>query len=221
MRYLALLCALTASAQVADKANAGYKTSEGRANMARTLGAADRAERLKAAEIVKSLAIKPGMTVADLGAGAGAMLPYLSRAVGEQGRVLAQDLFPDFLAKAKEKAQAESLLNVMYVQGAEKSPNLPENCCDLIVTVDAYHHFDYPAEMLAGIRAALRPGGRFAIVDYYKRFDAMGNGNFALEHIRLDMPDVQKEVVSNGFRLVMSKEHVPGKQYITVFEAAR
>jgi ubiquinone/menaquinone biosynthesis C-methylase UbiE len=216
---LLLLAASLASAQVAEKANTGYRTKEGRENMARTLGAPDRAERLKAAELTRSLAIRPGMLVADLGSGAGALLPALSAAAGPGGRVIAQDIFRDFLEKARAKAQAEKLANVMYVEGTERNPNLPENCCDLVVAVDAYHHFDYPEPVLAGVRRALRPGGRFAVVDYYKRFDAMGNGAFALEHIRLDADDVIKEIEAQGFKLADRREHVPGKQYIAVFTA--
>lgn len=223
MRSLLLLLIIAAPLwpQVADKANTNYKTIEGRENMARTLGAPDRAERLKAAEVVTSLQIKPGMIVADLGTGVGAMLPALSGSVGASGRVIAEDIFRDFLDKAKAKAESEKLTNIMYVQGTDRSPNLPENCCDVIVTVDAYHHFDFPAEMLAGVRTALRPGGRFAILDYYKRPNAMGNGNSALEHIRIDADDVIKEVESNGFKLVVRKEHVPGSQYLAIFQASR
>jgi ubiquinone/menaquinone biosynthesis C-methylase UbiE len=212
-----LMIAALARGQVAEKANTNYRTKEGRENMARTLGAPERAERLKAAELTRALGIKPGMLVADLGTGVGALLPALSAAAGVNGRVIAQDIFRDFLDKARAKAQAEKLGNVMYVEGAERNPNLPENCCDLVVTVDAYHHFDYPESVLAGIRKALRPGGRFAVVDYYKRFDAMGNGDFALEHIRLDAEDVVKEVEAQGFKLADRREHVPGKQYIATF----
>lgn len=223
MRSLLLLLIVAAPLrpQVAEKANAGYKTKEGRENMAKTLGAPDRADHLKAAEIVKSIDLKPGMMVADLGTGTGAMLPVLSAGVGATGRVIAEDIFRDFLDKAKAKAEREKLTNVMYVQGTDRSPNLPENCCNVILTVDAYHHFDYPAEMLDGIRKALLPGGRFAIVDYYRRPNAMGNGTSALDHIRIDADDVIKEVESNGFKLITRKEHVPGVQYLAIFQASR
>ena len=219
MRRVAL-CALLCAAlpgQVAEKANSNYKSKESRDMMARSLGAADRAERLKASEIVRSLEIQPGSTVAEVGTGAGAMLPSLCASVGAPGKVLAEDIFSDFLDRARKKAETEHLGNVSFVLGTEKTPNLPESCCDLVVTVDAYHHFDYPAEMLAGIRKALRPGGRFAIVDYYRRPDAMDSPGYALEHIRLDADDVVKEVESHGFRLATRKDHVPGKQYIAIF----
>ena len=72
-------------AQVADKANSGYKTPEGREQVARSLIAPDRDAKQKPEELVKAMMIEPGMTVADIGTGAGYMLPFLSRAVGANG----------------------------------------------------------------------------------------------------------------------------------------
>jgi ubiquinone/menaquinone biosynthesis C-methylase UbiE len=204
--------------QVAEKANEHYRTREGRQAMLSNLGAADRAERLSGEIVVRELEIQPGSTVADLGAGAGAMLPLLSQAVGPQGRVLAQDIFEDFLAHAK--ASHGDLPNLVWVLGDEKDTRLPENSADLVITVDAYHHYDYPAQVLASIRKALRPGGRFAIVDYFKRPGAMAPPVDAVEHVRLDRDDVIKEVTGFGFQLVRTVEHVPGKQYIAIFAPA-
>lgn len=220
MKYAPICFALLtglASAQVAGKANAAYRTAEGRAGMMRTLGDPHRPDRLKAPELVKSLALKSCDTLADVGSGAGILLPFFSKAVGSCGRVIAMDIFPDFLETAKRKAAAEGLDNVMFVLGTDKDTRLPERCCDVIVTVDAYHHYDYPAETLSTIRAALRPGGRFVILDYYRRSNAMGNGDFALEHIRADRDDVVKEVEAAGFRLVETRDHVPDSQYLAVF----
>jgi ubiquinone/menaquinone biosynthesis C-methylase UbiE len=188
--------------------------------MMRTLGAPDRAEQVHAGRIVDTLQIQPGMAIADVGAGAGVLLPFLSRAVGAQGKVYSQDIFEDFIQQARAKAGEEGLKNVEFVQGTEKDLRLPDGSVDVAVTVDAYHHFDYPSDTLSTLRKALKPGGRFAIVEYYKRVGAMGDGpraNFALEHIRLDLDDVIKEVTSNGFRLLEWREHVPGKQYIAIF----
>jgi ubiquinone/menaquinone biosynthesis C-methylase UbiE len=216
-------CAAALAAQVAEKANSAYKSPEGRAGMMKTLAAPDRAEQLQAERIVAQLQIRPGMAVADLGAGAGVLLPYLSKAVGAQGKVYSQDIFDDFISHARAYAKQEGLKNIEFVKGTEKDVRLPERSVDLAVTVDAYHHFDYPAETLATLRKALKPGGRFAIVDYYKRPGAMGDGprlNLAVEHIRLDLDDVIKEVTSNGFRLLEWREHVPGKQYLAIFTPA-
>jgi predicted methyltransferase len=216
--FVVLVAAWVAPGQVAKKANENYQTEQGRANVAKGLGSADRDQKQRPEELVKSLAIKPGMTVADVGTGVGYMLPYLSAAVGAQGKVLAEDIFDDFLAKARAAAEKAGLKNVEFVKGTEHSANLPAGGVDLILTLDAYHHFNYPQEMLAGFKSALKPGGRLAIVEYYKREGAMGGGNSALTHIRLDDSGVIKEVEAAGFALIEEKEHIPKSQYIALFQ---
>ncbi|MBN9663754.1 MAG: methyltransferase domain-containing protein [Acidobacteria bacterium] len=216
MRFLLLgLLAVAAYGQVADKANARYRTAEGREGMLLTLGAPDRPDRIHAETIVKVLKVKPGQTVADIGTGAGALLSVLAPAVGEQGKVYAEDIFDDFLSAAKKRHAGSK--NITFVLGNEKDVKLPQGCCDVAVTVDAYHHYDYPGEMLASIHKALKPGGRFAVVDYYRRPNAMGPGGNAMEHIRIDKDAVIAEVQANGFKLVETTDTVKDSQYIAVF----
>jgi ubiquinone/menaquinone biosynthesis C-methylase UbiE len=207
-----------AFAQVADKANAAYKTPEGREQVAQTLVAPDRDAKQKPEELVQAMLLKPGMVVADIGTGAGYMLPFLSRAVGPNGRVLAEDIQDDFLEKARGKAESEKLGNVTYIKGSETDPMLTKSGVDVALALDSYHHYDYPEKMLAGIRKGLKPGGRLVIVEYYKNATAMPNGR-ALEHIRLDAPDVIKEIEANGFRLVSRREHVKDSQYMLTFRS--
>jgi ubiquinone/menaquinone biosynthesis C-methylase UbiE len=217
--FAAMLLALGAAwPQVATKANENYQTEQGRSAVAKGLGAPDRDQKQRPEELVKALGIQPGMTVADVGTGVGYMLPYLSAAVGPQGKVLAEDIFDDFLAKAKAAAEKAGLRNVEFFKGTEHSPNLPAHSVDVILALDSYHHFNYPKDMLAGFQAALKPDGRVAIVEYYKRAGAMGGGNQALTHIRLDDADVIKEVEGNGFALIEEREHIPKSQYIALFK---
>ena len=217
-RYIFLLClCLPAYSQVAAQANEGYRTREGREGVARSLDGPDRDARQKPVELLQEMGVKPGMTVADIGTGVGYLLPFLSRAVGPSGRVLGEDIQEDFLAKARAKAEREGLPNVTFVKGTEKNAGLPEKSADIILALDAYHHFDFPAEMLASLGKALRPGGRLFIVDYYKNKESMPNGR-AVQHIRLDEEDVIKEVEANGFRLVERLVHIPKVQYLAAFE---
>lgn len=214
---LLLLFAALIPALLAQNANRDYSTPEKRAAQAVSLSDPGRPERLKARAIVESLQLQPGMSVVDVGAGAGIMLPYFSKAVGADGKVYAEEIFDDFLARSKAYAQKQGLHNVEFVLGSERDPKLPDACCDVAVAVHVYHHFNYPADMLAGLRRALKPGGRFVVIDYYKRPNAMGPGNMALEHMRLDFDDVVKEIEANGFKLVESHEHIPGQQYAATF----
>jgi ubiquinone/menaquinone biosynthesis C-methylase UbiE len=210
----------TAFPQLADKANSAYKTPEGRDTVAQTLIAPGRDARQKPEELVRAMQLQPGMVVADVGTGPGYMLPFLSRAVGETGRVLAEDIQEDFLAKARKKAETDKLPNVSFIKGSETDPMLPESGVDVALALDSYHHYDYPQKMLAGIRKALKPGGKLVLVEYYRRQNAMPNGR-AMEHIRLDAPDVIKEIESNGFRLESQREHIKDSQYMVTFTAIK
>ncbi|MBM3812768.1 MAG: class I SAM-dependent methyltransferase [Acidimicrobiia bacterium] len=213
MRITLLLAfaALSAFPQAADYANSGYKTKEGRERVATTLSSHDRDTSQRPLDLVKALKLSPGMTVADIGTGVGYMLPFLHEAVGPNGKIVAEDIFPDFLEKAKVYATEKKIANVEFVQGTEKDPRLPPAAVDIALVLDAYHHFDYPAEMLAGLAKGLKPGGRLAIVDFYK------NGFRDPKHIRLDEADVIKEIEANGFQLISSEPFTEKRQFIALF----
>ncbi len=213
----ALLLAATLAAQVATDANAGYKTPEGRKSVAKGLADPARDQSLRPAQLAVEMGLKAGMTVADVGTGVGFMLPFLSRRVGPSGHVIGEDITDDFLGMARQRAESQNLTNVTFVKGTETDPNLPEGQVDEVLVLDAYHHFDYPEKMLAAIHKALKPDGRLVIVEYYKREKAMVNGR-ALTHIRLDMPDVIKEVEANHFHLTEEKERTRDVQYMLILE---
>jgi ubiquinone/menaquinone biosynthesis C-methylase UbiE len=185
--------------------------------MAKVLANPDRDQQQKPAQLVAAMGLQPGMTVADVGTGVGYMLPYLSRRVGPAGHVIGEDIFDDFLAAAKQTAENANLRNVTFVRGTAEDPQLPAGELDMELVLDAYHHFDYPEKMLAALHRALKPEGKLVIVEYYKRASAMPNGR-ALTHIRLDMPDVIKEVEANHFHLILEKEQIKNVQYMLVLE---
>lgn len=212
-----LTLASTLFAQVAKEANSTYQTKEGRAGVAKGLNGPDRDAKQRPQELTDAMSLRPGMVVADIGTGVGYMLPYLSKAVGFSGKVFAEDIFDDFLEKAKGTAERDKLTNVTFVKGTETSPNLSENAVDVMLALDSYHHWNYPEKMLGAIRNSLRPGGRLVIVDYYKRPNAMPNGR-AMGHIRIDAPDVIKEIEANQFHLVSQREHIKDSQYMLIFE---
>ncbi len=217
MAALGLLLAGGLGAQVANDANSGYKTLEGRKAVAQGLADPARDQSVRPAQLTVEMGLRPGMTVADVGTGVGFMLPYLSKRVGAAGHVIGEDITDDFLAMARQRAENQNLTNVTFVKGTETDPNLPEGKVDQVLVLDAYHHFDYPEKMLAAIHKSLKPEGRLVIVEYYKREKAMPNGR-AISHIRLDMPDVIKEVEANRFHLIEEKERIRDVQYMLILE---
>jgi ubiquinone/menaquinone biosynthesis C-methylase UbiE len=167
--------------------------------------------------LLHEMKLEPGMTVADVGTGIGNMLAMLSRRVGPTGRVLAEDTDDELLTAAKGSALNQNLENVTFIKGTDTDPKLPEGQVDVIFAFDVYHHFASPEKMLAAFYKALRPDGRLVIVDYYKRESAMPDGK-ALSRIRLDLPEMIKELEANRFHLIEEKEYAKNMQYMLILE---
>ena len=216
-RILALIAGCAGLwAQVATDANSRYQTAEGRKAVAAGLGSPGRDATERPQELVDAMGLKPGMTVADIGTGVGYMLPYLSHAVAASGHVLAEDIYDDFLSAAKQRAAEGKLENVSFIKGTETDPHLGAASVDVILALDSYHHYNYPEKMLAAFHRALRDDGRLIVVEYYRRPSALPGGD-AMTHIRLDEPDLVREVETNGFRKMSEHEHIKGSQYMAVF----
>jgi ubiquinone/menaquinone biosynthesis C-methylase UbiE len=130
--------------------------------------------QLKSAEIevpklVELLQLKPGMTVADVGAGFGAWTMRLSRWIGPAGRVYATEIGAAQLTALRDTVQRERLTNVTVVEGAANMTNLPALCCEAILIRDAYHHLTQPEEIIRSLAASLKPGGMLAVIDFPPR----------------------------------------------------
>jgi predicted methyltransferase len=111
------------------------------------------------------LALEPSMTVADVGAGFGAWTAAFAKALGPSGRVYATEIGPRQLETLRAAA-AGGLANLTVLEGAERSTNLPAACCDAILIRDVYHHLTQPADIVRSLVAALKPGGRLAVIDF-------------------------------------------------------
>lgn len=221
MRFVGILLSIVVAAwpQAAREANRDYETPEARAKMVERLESPSRLANLRPAELAARLEIRPGSTVVDLGTGTGNLLKDLSLAVGSGGHVIAEDIHQDFLDRARQRAGALGLKNVDFVLGTETDPKLAAGGADLVLVLDAYHHFDYPEQMLAAIKRGLRPGGRLAIVEYHKKRGAMEAGpDFALTHIRAGAEQVVREVEAAGYTLLWRRDHAPDRQYIAMFQ---
>lgn len=98
-------------------------------------------------KMLKLLALKPGMVVADIGAGSGYHSLPMAKMVGPKGKVLAVDIQKQMLAIIRAKMKKEKIKNIEPIRGTIKDPKLPPGKVDLILMVDVYHEFSYPHEI--------------------------------------------------------------------------
>lgn len=127
------------------------------------------------AEKVMELAeIKPGMFVADIGAGEGYYTVRLSPLVGRRGRVLAQDIVPETRNALVRRVQREGLDNVAVKLGEPNDPKLPAGSLDRILLIHMYHEVERPSEFLWHLRDGLKKQGRVVVVDADRPTDRHG-----------------------------------------------
>ena len=126
------------------------------------------------AQIVRALGIRPGMTVADIGAGGGYHTIRLSRVVGARGRVLAVDVAPRHLERLRHRVRKAGLANVSAILGAPHDPRLPAKSVDVALLVHMYHEIESPYALLYNLAPALKAGGRVAVVDLDRPTESHG-----------------------------------------------
>lgn len=174
----------------------------------------------------QELALAPGISVADVGAGRGEMTAALAAEIGPSGRVYATEIDPEALEEIRARVAAADLRNVTIVQARARETGLPTGCCDAVVLRRVYHHLSDPAATNLDLLRALRPGGVLAIIDFppmlswrwpWSPKDTPG-------HRRghgVDAGLVVEEVTAGGFTLVKVIDDWPGrgplKSYCAIF----
>lgn len=148
-------------------------------------------------DILDALELKPGMSVADIGAGTGFFARMFAEKVGEKGSVYAVEIEQNFLDHIDESAEKAGIENIVTVLGEPRTPKLEPNSVDVVFICDTYHHFEYPFDMLQVIHAALREGGRLVIVDF-ERIKGV-TSDFSIGHVRCGKGTVTDEVKDSGF----------------------
>lgn len=166
-------------------------------------------------EVIGALRLKPGHTVADLGAGTGYFVSPLARAVGDLGAVYAVEIEPSLVAHLRKRAEEEGLPRVIPVLASKDIPRLPTGRIDLILIVDTFHHLDHRGRYLGELSRALTPLGRVAIIDWKK--EPLPEGPL-LEH-KLAREQVVAEMTAAGFQLHDAPDFLP-YQYFLIFQKA-
>ena len=161
--------------------------------------------------LLKNLAVKPGMVIADIGAGSGYHSALLSKMVGI-GKVFAVDVEPEMIAYLNERIKQEKLSRIIPVLSAEQEVSLPENTVDMMLLVDVYHEFAYPYEMALSMRAALKPGGKLVLVEFRSE-----DPNVPIKSIhKMSKAQAIKELKAAGFAFDKNIDNLPW-QHCMVF----
>ena len=161
---------------------------------------------------LKALDLKPGMVVADVGAGSGYFSRRMARQVLPAGKVYATDIQPRMIELLKENVRRENIANIEPVLSREDDAGLPAGQIDLILMVDVYHEFSQPQTMLRKLRAALKPDGRLVLLEYRKEDPDVP---IRFEH-KMTVAEAKAEVEAEGFRLSKVIDTLP-RQHILVF----
>jgi ubiquinone/menaquinone biosynthesis C-methylase UbiE len=159
---------------------------------------------------VTLLSLRPGMTVADLGAGTGYFEARLGQAVGDGGRVLALDVEADMVTYLIDRGGREGWRNVAALKVQPDDPGLEAGSVDRVLIVDTWHHLPDRAAYARKLAAALRPGGSVMIVDFTKE-SQMGPP----VHARVVPEQAIEELAAGGLEARMVPETLP-EQYVVV-----
>lgn len=144
-------------------------------------------------KIMDAIGVKPGMTVAEIGAGRGRYVVQLAFRVGEAGKVYAEDIDASSLKHLERRCQNGGLTNVQAVLGELTDPKLPHRELDLIFIISSYHHFSDPVTLLKNARPALKPEGILAIGEWLPREGRSG----------YNTPDeMESQMKAAGYKLI-------------------
>ena len=173
----------------------------------------EREKEERSSLLLKSLHLKSGEVVADIGAGSGYFTFPIAREVGTSGKVYAVDIQLEMLDIIRKRMRERKVKNVVPVQGTETDPKIPKEALDLILLVDVYHEFSHPYEMTCAMIQALKPGGRLVFVEYRLEDPDVP---IKLVH-KMSQRQVLREMEPHSLRHVRTLEVLPW-QHIIIFE---
>lgn len=173
----------------------------------------ERAAEEEPERALDAMAIEPGMTVADIGAGTGYFTVRLSQRVGPDGHVYANDLQPQMQDLLRARLLRESITNVTLVRGAVDDPRLPDGTLDLVLMVDVYHEFSQPQAMLRRVRRALKAEGRLVLLEYRKEDPSIP---IRPEH-KMSVDEARIELEAEGYVLARVDRRLP-RQHVLIFK---
>ena len=171
-----------------------------------------RDEYQKPHEVLSALNIKPGETIADIGAGTGYFTFRLAHHVGDKGKVYAVDVSADMVRHINRRIRETKSANVVSILADLDDPLLPDRSVNRFFICDVWHHVENQTKYLSLMKKMLKPGGEIVMIDFHKKELPFGPPL----QMKIAREDLIKQMEANGFRL--SKEHtfLP-HQYFLVF----
>lgn len=166
----------------------------------------------KREQIVAAIGVRPGMTVADVGAGTGLYTRLLAQAVGPKGQVYAVDISKKFIDNILRTAREQGLANIKGLVNSQIDVNLPAGSVDLVFLSDTYHHFEQPKPMLASIHRALKPSGVLVVVDF--RREPGKSSAWVMEHTRLGKEQAAREIEAAGFDVIEDRDFLKDNYFL-------
>jgi predicted methyltransferase len=166
-------------------------------------------------KILAAVGLKPGMAVADVGAGTGLFTLPFAQTVGENGKVYAVELARNFLKLIQTRAERASVPNIETVHCTERSVELPESSIDLAFICDVYHHFEYPQDSLKSLHRALKPGGEIVLIDFVRMEGK--SSDWVLGHVRAGQEVFEAEIKAAGFEKVGEEKGLLQENYFVRF----
>ncbi len=173
---------------------------------------AEREQEEAPSKAIDALELKPGMVVADIGAGSGYYTSRMSGRVGPAGRVYATDIQPGMIELLNRRVAREGLGNVTTVLGAMDDPKLPPASVDLAIMVDVYHELQQPQLFLQRLKAAFKPGGRLVLLEFRKEDPSVP----ILEVHKMSVAQVKAELEAEGFVLDRLIDVLPWQHIIVL-----
>jgi ubiquinone/menaquinone biosynthesis C-methylase UbiE len=171
----------------------------------------EREQEESTSKLLRNMDIDASNTIADIGAGSGYHV-FKMAPMAKSGHVYAVDIQDEMLAELRRKKEIWQVENLTLIKGSEKSINLPEDSVDKILLVDVYHEFNFPFEMMASIKKALRPDGKIFLIEYRGE-----DQNVPIKKIhKMTEAQAVKEMHAAGMKLESNIENLPW-QHCMVF----
>ena len=210
---LCLLAAMLAGGVADARAQLAPRKAEEWVN---TLEGPRRVASMKMDETLSKLSLKPGMVVADIGAGSGLFSRPIAKGIAPSGKVYAVDIQQDLLDYINKRDKEENIRNVQTVLGAFDDPKLPERDVDLAFINDVLHHIENRAAYLKALGTYLKPSGRIAIIEMNK--DDPNTPHRNQPALLVSRDEIFQWMSDAGFKLV--EEHAdlfPGTKWFLIF----